>query len=205
MRTQLDDLQRQLATGKRPTSYAGLGLDRGLTIGLRSQLSAISGYQQSITQVGVRLELMQNELTQFDKVTRAASPRSCCRSSRWRAARRGTRNRRSSARPAGRHAQHRRRRPLPVFRAQRRPAAVDTTDHILNGDGLKAGLRQLINERRQADLGASGLGRLVSVASSGGRRHLSPRTPSGSASSWSARLRLRRFDRRRADRFAGGR
>ena len=44
---------------------------------------------------------------------------------------------------------------------------VDTTDHILDGDGLKAGLRQLISERRQADLGASGLGR-VSVASSGG-------------------------------------
>ena len=36
---------------------------------------------------------------------------------------------------------------------------VDTTEHILNGDGLKAGLKQLIEERRQADLGASGLGR----------------------------------------------
>src|SRR5690349_8761906 len=43
---------------------------------------------------------------------------------------------------------------------------VETTDHILNGDGLKAGLTQLINERRQADLGANGLGR-VTVASSG--------------------------------------
>jgi len=43
---------------------------------------------------------------------------------------------------------------------------VDTSDHILNGDGLKAGLTQLISERRQADLGANGLGRLT-VASSG--------------------------------------
>src|SRR5205823_5385176 len=34
---------------------------------------------------------------------------------------------------------------------------VETTDHILNGDGLKAGLKQLIDERKQADLGASGL------------------------------------------------
>ena len=65
MRSQLDDLQRQLGTGKKSTSYAGLGLDRGLTIGLRSQLSAISGYQQTITQVGVRLDLMQTALTQF--------------------------------------------------------------------------------------------------------------------------------------------
>src|SRR5947209_2394734 len=38
---------------------------------------------------------------------------------------------------------------------------VDTTDHILKGDGLKAGLKQLIDERKQADLGTSGLGRLT--------------------------------------------
>ena len=40
-------------------------------------------------------------------------------------------------------------------------APVDTADHILNGDGVKAGLKQVIDERKQADLGASGLGRLV--------------------------------------------
>ena len=37
---------------------------------------------------------------------------------------------------------------------------METTDHILNGDGSKAGLKQMIDERRQADLGASGLGRV---------------------------------------------
>ena len=39
--------------------------------------------------------------------------------------------------------------------------AVDTTDHILNGNGAHAGLKQMITERNQADLGVSGLGRLV--------------------------------------------
>ena len=39
--------------------------------------------------------------------------------------------------------------------------AVETTDHILNGNGTQAGLKQLISERTQADLGADGLGRLV--------------------------------------------
>ena len=39
--------------------------------------------------------------------------------------------------------------------------AVDTLDHILNGNGAQAGLKQLISERNQADLGANGLGRLV--------------------------------------------
>jgi flagellin-like hook-associated protein FlgL len=38
--------------------------------------------------------------------------------------------------------------------------AVETTDHILNGNGAQAGLRQLIAERSQGDLG-TGLGRLV--------------------------------------------
>ena len=41
MRRQLGDLQRQLGTGKKSTTYAGLGIDRGLAVGLRSRLSAI--------------------------------------------------------------------------------------------------------------------------------------------------------------------
>src|SRR4051812_18445195 len=69
MRGQLDDLQRQLGTGTKATSYAGLGLERGLTIGLRSHLASISGYQSTINQVGVRLSLMQTALTQFDSVS----------------------------------------------------------------------------------------------------------------------------------------
>ena len=31
----------------------------------------------------------------------------------------------------------------------------------MNGDGARAGLKQIIAERKQADLGADGLGRLV--------------------------------------------
>jgi len=50
---------------------------------------------------------------------------------------------------------------------------VETIDHILDGDGLKAGLKQLISERRQADLGASGLGRLVVGAPGPGLTSLS--------------------------------
>jgi hypothetical protein len=38
---------------------------------------------------------------------------------------------------------------------------VASTDQILNGSGVQAGLKQVIDERKQADLGSSGLGRLV--------------------------------------------
>src|SRR4029078_5754263 len=39
--------------------------------------------------------------------------------------------------------------------------SVASMDDILNGKGALAGLKQLIAERNQADLGATGLGRLV--------------------------------------------
>ena len=56
MRAQLDDLQRQLGTGKKSDTYAGLGLDRGLAVGLRSQLAALGGFDDTITNVGVRAQ-----------------------------------------------------------------------------------------------------------------------------------------------------
>src|SRR5262245_9154623 len=72
MRNQLNELQRQFGTGKRAGDYAGFGIDRGLTICLRSQLSAMNGYTETITQVGVRLDLATAALTQIDSIARAA-------------------------------------------------------------------------------------------------------------------------------------
>ena len=62
-RAQLDDLQRQLGTGQKSTTYAGLGTNRGLTVSLRNQLNLISGYADAATNVGVRIDLAQNALT----------------------------------------------------------------------------------------------------------------------------------------------
>ncbi len=45
--------------------------------------------------------------------------------------------------------------------------SVDTADHILNGNGAAAGLKQVIAERLQADQGADGLCRLVIPAPAG--------------------------------------
>ena len=44
---------------------------------------------------------------------------------------------------------------------------IDTLDHILNGNGAHAGFKQVLAERKQADLGANGLGRLVIAPASG--------------------------------------
>src|SRR5205085_12611107 len=39
--------------------------------------------------------------------------------------------------------------------------AVESFDHIMNGDGARAGFKQIMSERNKADLGTNGLGRLV--------------------------------------------
>jgi flagellar hook-associated protein 3 FlgL len=162
MRTQLDDLQRQLGTGKKSETYAGLGLNRGLTVGLRSQLAAITGFQDNITQVGVRLDLMQTALTQFNNM--AQKTKSTILQSQFVLDGTQTADQKNAASVldqmvgalnTGVNGHY-------LFSGTTvNQEPVETADHILNGDGLKAGLIQVIDERKQADLGATGLGRLV--------------------------------------------
>lgn len=168
LRNQLDDLQRQLGTGKKSTTYSGLGLDRGLTIGLRSQLSAIDSYQQTITLVGVRLDLMQTALSQFGDITQQTKS-SILQSQFVLHGDTQTQDQKNAlgqlnqlvgllnTNADGRY----------LFSGRSvDQAPVETTDHIINGDGMRVGLKQVIAERRLADLGTSGLGRLV-VGSAG--------------------------------------
>src|SRR6266581_3221859 len=69
MRAQFDDLQRQLSTGQKSATYAGLGLDRGVTVSLNAQLSAISGYDDTIDNVMTRINLMNTALSNMTDIT----------------------------------------------------------------------------------------------------------------------------------------
>ena len=163
MRYQLTDLQRQLGTGKKSDSYAGLGLDRGLVVGLRSQLSAITGFRDTISQVGVRLNVAQTALSQFDAIAHDAKTSIVV--SPYQLAGGGQTNDQKAAftqldQMLGLLNTQAGDRYIFSGRSVDQPA-VGSTDSIINGDGARAGLKQLIDERRQADLGASGLGRLV--------------------------------------------
>jgi flagellin-like hook-associated protein FlgL len=169
MRLQLDDLQRQLGTGRRSDTYAGIGIERGLSVTLNSQLAGLASFNSSIEQVGVRLTLAQTTLGQIDNV--AHQVKTTAMTSKYAIDGSGrTADQRSAADQldlmvgllntsvgdrylfSGRSFDQ-----LPV----------ESPTHILDGDGARAGLRQLISERRQADLGASGLGRLLIPASVG--------------------------------------
>ena len=163
MRAQFDDLQRQLSTGQKSTTYAGLGLNRGVTVSLNAQLSAIGGYESTITTAMTRIDLMNSALGQMSAVGSSVKAAIAQASTTPNGIGPGLAQKTAQSSldellnllntSAGDQY-------LFSGRATDRPA-VETMDHILNGNGAQAGLKQLISERNQADLGANGLGRLT--------------------------------------------
>jgi flagellin-like hook-associated protein FlgL len=166
MRHRLDDLQRQLSTGQKADSYAGMGIGRGFAVGLRAQVSALGGFDDAISNVSVRISLAQTSLGRMAEIgheikaatlqTQAATDpngHTISQSAAYSAMDEllGLLNTRAGDRY------------LFSGRSPEQPA-VETLDHIMNGDGGRAGLKQIIAERKQADLGADGLGRLVITA-----------------------------------------
>ena len=161
MRAQFDDLQRQLTTGQKSSTYSGLGLGTGLSVGLNAQLSALSSYDDGISTAMTRINLAQQSLSSISSlgntvnqavvqangnVANFGTAVSTAQSSLQQIL--GILNTQSGNRY------------LFSGRATETPA-VASYDLIMNGDGTHAGLKQLVSERNQADLGASGLGRLV--------------------------------------------
>lgn len=63
-RERSDDLQRQLATGQRSDTYGGLGLERRQLIEFTAEISQINGYQRGIDQANVRIDVLNETLTQ---------------------------------------------------------------------------------------------------------------------------------------------
>ena len=163
MRAQFDDLQRQLSTGQKSATYAGLGLNRGFTVSLNSQLSAIGGYDDTINSVGSRISLMNIALTRMTEIGSAVKSA---------IAQANTANNATGASAAQQTAQSALDELLGLLNTQfggrylfsgraTDTPAVESLDHILDGNGTQAGLKQLVSERNLADLGADGLGRLV--------------------------------------------
>lgn len=168
-RAQLDDLQRQLGTGQKSTTYAGLGANRGLSVSLRNQLNLMNGYSDAITNVNVRINLASTALTGISKV--ASTVKGAAESSTFTIDSSGqTQTQRSAVaqfdqvlsllntQSGDRY--------LFSGRATDQPS-TDTLDHILNGDATHAGFKTVMAQRAQADLGANGLGRLVIPAAVG--------------------------------------
>jgi flagellar hook-associated protein 3 FlgL len=166
---QLDDLNRQLGSGQKADTYAGLGSQSGVTVALNAQLSALSSYDDTITNVGTTVSLQQLVLQQISTLgntaqTAAMQPNYAVDSTGQTTAQKTAENQFEQI--------------LSLLNTQGANGSlfsgsglsqpsVDTADHIMNGNGAQAGLKQVIAERNQADLGADGLGRLVIPSASG--------------------------------------
>ena len=163
IRAQLDELQRQLGTGEKADTFSGLGVQAGVAVALQAQLTALGGFDDTIGTIGTRINLAQMALGQISSVRETAHAATVQPSFSIDA------TGQTSAQKTARDQLDQILAALNVQAGDRYlfsgsasdQAPVDTVDHILDGNGAQAGLKQVIAERNQADLGADGLGRLV--------------------------------------------
>lgn len=162
IQTQLQDLQRQLTTGLKTDSYAGLGDSRSLVLALNNQVSASNSYLGTIQTTQLRLKSSMDALTSMNGI--ASELKSGSLTSKF--------NLTSSGQTD-----------LQITAGMRLSEAIDllnlnvgdrqlfagkdtqTTpvvsgDLMLNGDTTRAGFKTVIAQRNAADLG-DGKGRLT--------------------------------------------
>src|SRR5664279_4358754 len=163
IKNQLNTLQVQLATGEKSTTYSGMGTGEGFAIAARAQLSNITGYQSTITNVGTTISAANTALQALSSTSSNVET----------AANSGSQTLNSNGQTAGQvTAISQLSSMLSILNTQggngyifsgaaTNTPSVATADAILNGNGAQAGLTQIISERQQADLGATGLGRLT--------------------------------------------
>lgn len=164
MRSQLADLNRQLATGKRHATLAGYDAGRGAALSARAQARALAGFEQASLRGEQRLALMTKSLERFGDIAREARSEALKATPPATPAAIGTvvlaaRGRLSEA--------------LGLLNAdfdgqylfsgsETGTAPVIGMERLLEGDGARAGLKTLVQERRLADIG-DGRGRLATA------------------------------------------
>ena len=163
---QLADLSTQLSTGVKSPVYAGMGVNEGFAIAARSQLANITAFGDTMTNVNTIIGSANAALQSLSQVVgqvqgnASASPQNLTANGQTI----GQQNALSelgavvgilNTQVGDRY----------IFSGNAiGTPAVASADDILNGTTGKAGLKQVIAERQQADLGSSGLGRLVITA-----------------------------------------
>ena len=69
LQTQLTDLQRQLSTGLKSDSFAGLGSARNLVLALNDQVSQSNSYLDTINTTSLRIQSSSDALTRLDQIS----------------------------------------------------------------------------------------------------------------------------------------
>ncbi len=162
LNNQLTTLQSQLTTGKKSTSYAGMGVNEGFAIAARAQLANISAFSDTMSNINTNIGIANTALQSMVDIgttvlNSANSSMQGLNSAGQTIAQQTATSQLSSM--------------LGILNMQAgdrylfsgsaiNTPSVASADDILNGTVTQAGLKQLISERQQAD-GTTGLGRLV--------------------------------------------
>ena len=161
--TQLTDLSTQLSSGVKSTNYAGMGVNEGFAIAARAQLANITAFGDTMTNVTTTINAANTVLQSLSKTAgevqseASATPQNLTSTGQTI----GQQNALSQlSAMVGMLNTQVGDRYIFSGSAINTPAVV-SADDILNGTGTQAGLKQVIADRQQADLGTNGLGRLV--------------------------------------------
>jgi flagellar hook-associated protein 3 FlgL len=164
MRSQLDELQRQLASGARSSTYGGLGNARVSSLTFRSQTGVMDGYKNVSDLTAIRMSVMDQSTNELRSTVESArkvmiSGRGTSSWSDITAAKQQVQAQfeQMISTLNGQHEG------LYIYSGRSRDVKpVVDGNTLINGDGTNAGLRQVVDERRQADIG-TGNGRMVST------------------------------------------
>lgn len=162
LNNQLTTLSSQLTTGKKSTSYAGMGTNEGFAIAARSQLANMAAFSDTMSNINTSIGIANTGLQSLVNIgttvlNSANSSIQTLNSAGQTVAQQTATSQLSSM--------------LGILNLQAgdrylfsggaiNTPAVASMDDILNGTATQAGLKQVISERQQAD-GTTGLGRLV--------------------------------------------
>lgn len=168
-RTQMADLQAQISSMKTADTYGGLGNDRTTALALRQEMSSLESFRETVNSTKPRVKVMTAVVEGLRE--HASNTRSellvggyDVTGNEQTLSQKQAKNRLADAidmlntEVNGRH----------LFSGTKIDAApLVSADAIINGAGGKAGFTQVMSERKQADLGADGMGRL-DIATLGG-------------------------------------
>ena len=163
IQNQLSDLSTQLSTGVKSTNYAGMGVNEGFAVAARNQIANLTAFGTTMTNVNTIIGAGNTALQSLSTIANQVQNNAASTSQNITASGQtiGQQNAESelsaivgilNTQVGDRY----------IFSGSAiSTPAVASSDDILNGTGTKAGLKQVIAERQQADLGTNGMGRLV--------------------------------------------
>jgi hypothetical protein len=164
LRNELNTLTEQLSSGRISTTYAGDGTGRSLAIGLRAQIDSYGNFADAATNVNTRIDVANLSLQRLSDITSEVKGAAVSAGSTIDNTGQTAGQKTASldffdsvdmlnAQSGNRY--------LFSGRATDTPP-VAPADQIMNGNGAAiAGLKQVIAERQAADVGGSGMGRVI--------------------------------------------